>query len=405
MMAAISAVQSGAKVVVFEKKHRPGLKLGITGKGRCNLTNTAPFDDFLSHYGKNGKFLRTPFNKYFRNQLVDFCHSIGVATATERGGRVFPLSATAPQIARKIVEYAEKSGVAFYTDTQVTKIATKNKAVVSLKIKSEKNRLAESEFYVKAAIIATGGLSYPSTGSTGDGYRFARSAGHKVIAIRPSLIPLVSNKKLCSRLMGLSLKNVKVTVRINSRVKNKLFGEMLFTHFGLSGPVILSLSRDIVDALRDKSKVGISIDLKPALDDDKLDARLLRDLKTNAKKKMKSILKELLPSKMIDVCLELTGIPADLQGHQMKAAQRKKLRIWLKNFELPISGYRPIEEAIVTAGGVNIREIDPRTMESRLVKGLYFAGEVLDIDGDTGGFNLQAAFSTGYLAGQKAAEK
>jgi hypothetical protein len=256
-----------------------------------------------------------------------------------------------------------------------------------------------------AVIVATGGASYPGTGSTGDGYRLAESVGHTIVPIRPALVPLETAGDVAPRLQGLSLHNVNVRLWINGKKQAEAFGEMLFTHFGVSGPIILSLSGRIVDALRQGRRVTLSIDLKPALDERKLDARLLRDLDAHGKRQFRTLLKDLLPSKLIPVCTDLTSISPYKVGHQITAQERKRLRTWLKDFRLEVTGHRPLAEAIITAGGVDVREIDPRTMASRLVDGLYFAGEVLDVDADTGGYNLQAAFSTGWLAGRSAAQR
>jgi len=256
-----------------------------------------------------------------------------------------------------------------------------------------------------AVIIATGGASYPASGSTGDGYRLAKSVGHTIVPIRPALVPLEAAGDLAPKLQGLSLRNVTVRMRIDRKRQAEAFGDMLFTHIGLSGPIILSLSRQVVDALGLGHRVILSIDLKPALNERELEARLLRDLAANGKKKFRTLLKGVLPGKLIQVCADLTGIPPDKVAHQMTAAERKRLRMWLKDFRIEVTGYRPFTEAIITAGGVDTREVDPRTMASRLVKGLYFAGEVLDVDADTGGYNLQAAFSTGWVAGRSAARE
>jgi predicted Rossmann fold flavoprotein len=258
-------------------------------------------------------------------------------------------------------------------------------------------------FRADAVIIATGGASYPATGSTGDGYRLAESAGHTIVPVRPALVPLETAGTVAKALQGLSLRNVGVTLWVNNRKHGDAFGEMLFTHFGVSGPIILTLSRDVVDALRDDQAVRLGIDLKPALDHPALDKRLLRDIDQNGKQHMQNLLKGLLPRKLIPVCLELVGIAPDRMAHQITAKERQRLRVWLKDFSLDVTGYRSFKEAIITAGGVATGEVDPRTMESRKVAGLYFAGEVLDIDADTGGYNLQAAFSTGWVAGRSAA--
>jgi len=262
---------------------------------------------------------------------------------------------------------------------------------------------AGREYHAPAVIVATGGVSYPATGSTGDGYRLAAAAGHRVVPIRPALVPLETKGDTAARLQGLSLRNVKVAIFVGGNRSAEAFGEMLFTHFGISGPVILSLSRTVVDALDAGKQVGVSIDLKPALHEHVLDERLLRDFDHHGKRKFETLLKGLLPTKMIPLCVEQVGIPPERRGDQITAGERERLRGWLKGFRLEVTGARPVDEALVTAGGIDTREIDPRTMASRLVKGLYFAGEVIDVDADTGGYNLQAAFSTGWLAGRSAA--
>ena len=396
LMAAGQAASQGAKVTLLEKMDSPGRKLFISGKGRCNITNVAPINEFIEHFGLNGRFLRQAFHRYFSEDLLEFFHTQGVATITERGGRVFPASGLSSDVVNALVQWASHEGVKIWTASPVEEIIFEDGSVVGAKT-------AHAQLDADAVIIATGGASYPGTGSTGDGYKLAQQAGHKIIPIRPALVPLVTAGDVAKELQGLSLRNVAVTVWTNGKKTDSAFGEMLFTHFGISGPIILTLSRDIVDSLRAGKKVALSIDLKPALDDGKLDARLLRDLKELSNKQFKTILKELLPKTLIPVCSNLTAIPEDKVGHQINAQERKRLRTWLKDFRLEILDHRKFNQAIVTAGGVDTRQVDPKTMQSRLVKGLYFAGEVLDIDADTGGYNLQAAFSTGWLAGRSAA--
>ncbi|MFC1475022.1 NAD(P)/FAD-dependent oxidoreductase [Candidatus Zixiibacteriota bacterium] len=393
MMAAGQAAELGANVILFEKKTQAGRKLSITGKGRCNLTNIAPLQEFISYFGKNGRFLHQAFNRFFSNDLIDFLKRLGVNIKTERGGRVFPEGENAPAITEALFQWAKEQGVAFKHKTSVEKLLIDNQKIIGVKTSDKK-------YPADAVVIATGGLSYPATGSTGDGYKLAKSVGHTVIPTRPALIPLETAGQVAQNLQGLSLRNVKVSVFIDNKKKSEAFGEMLFTHFGLSGPIILTLSGMIVDAKALKKRVSLSIDLKPALDEAKLDARLLRDIQTHGKKQFHTLLKDLLPAKLIPVCSQLTKIPSDKIVSQITVDERKRLRNWLKDFRFNITGHRPIDEAIVTAGGVDLREVNPKTMESKLVNGLYFAGEVLDIDGATGGYNLQAAFSTGWLAGQ-----
>jgi predicted Rossmann fold flavoprotein len=397
MMAAGQAAASGIVTLLLEKKTRPGRKLSITGKGRCNLTNIAPLLDFITHFGKNGRFLRQAFNRFFSEELATFLGDMGVDIITERGGRVFPAGEDAPAVAEAMVRWTKQQGVIIKQKSPAEKLLTGTEGILGVRANGH-------DYEADAVIIATGGVSYPATGSTGDGYRLAASVGHKIIPIRPALIPLVTAGDTARRLQGLSLRNVNVSVRIDGKNRDSAFGEMIFTHYGLSGPIILSLSGSIVDALVLRKKVTLSIDLKPALDEHKLDARLLRDLQTHGKKQFHTILKALLPSKLIPVCCDLVSIRSDKEAHQISSEERRRLRTWLKDFRFEITGHRPIEEAIVTAGGVDTSEVDPRTMASRLVPGLYFAGEVLDIDGATGGYNLQAAFSTGWLAGQSAAK-
>jgi hypothetical protein len=409
-MAAGQAAEQGATVLLLEKMDRPGRKLRITGKGRCNLTNVAPLSDFIAHFGPNGRFLRQAFSRFFTPDLVAFLEGLGVPTVTERGGRVFPASQEATDIVDALVRWVRDRGVTLRTRSPVERLLVEGERVTGVwiagnQVSSEKPGFSDSERLYRAAavIVATGGASYPATGSTGDGYRLAESVGHTVVPIRPALVPLETAGDVAPRLQGLSLRNVTVRLWVDGKKQGDLFGEMLFTHFGLSGPTVLSLSRQAVDALRLGQSVRLSIDLKPALDERKLDARLLRDLDAHGKQQFRTLLKGLLPRKLIPVCLDLTGIPPEKLAHQITAQERKRLRAWLKDFRLQVTGHRSFREAIITAGGVDTREVDPRTMASRLVEGLYFAGEVLDVDADTGGYNLQAAFSTGWLAGRSAA--
>jgi predicted Rossmann fold flavoprotein len=396
-MAAGQAASVGARVTVLEKMDRPGSKLRITGKGRCNLTNVAPLADFISHFGQNGRFLRSAFTHFFTPDLVAFFEREGVETVTERGGRIFPASDRAEDVVDALVLWARREGATLYTGQTVKELSVQGRRVVGVILADGQQLQAD------AVVLATGGASYPGTGSTGDGYRLAESVGHSMVPIRPALVPLETAGDIAPRLQGLSLRNVTVQVWVDGKKRVDAFGEMLFTHFGVSGPIILSLSRTVVDALRQGESVSLSIDLKPALDVKKLDARLLRDLDVHGKRQFRTLLKGLLPSKLIPVFLDLTGIPPDRAANQITSAERKRLRRLLKDLRLEVTGHRPLREAIITAGGVSTRQVDPRSMASRLVEGLYFAGEVLDVDADTGGYNLQAAFSTGWLAGRAAA--
>jgi predicted Rossmann fold flavoprotein len=396
-MAAGQAAESGGDVLLLEKMDRAGRKLHITGKGRCNLTNVAPLPDFIAHFGSNGRFLRQSFSRFFTPDLVVFFEDLGVRTVSERGGRIYPVSEEAGDVVNALVRWIGKRGVNLKTKTPVERLLVDGERAVGVQT------IDGQIHHADAVIVATGGASYPGTGSTGDGYRMAEAVGHTIVPIRPALIPLETKGDVARRLQGLSLRNITARLWVEGKQQAELFGEMLFTHFGVSGPIILSLSRQAVDALRQGQRVILSIDLKPALGEAKLDDRLLRDLDAHGKRQFRTLLKELLPKKLIPVCVDLTYIPPDRPGHQITAKERGQLLTWLKDFRLEVTGHRPLAEAIVTAGGVDTREVDPRTMGSRLVEGLYFVGEVLDVDADTGGYNLQAAFSTGWIAGRSAA--
>ncbi len=418
IMAAGQATEQGLSTLLLEKKSQLGRKLSITGKGRCNLTNIASLPDFLDHFGKNGRFLRQPFNRFFSPDLASFLADLGVDIKTERGGRVFPADDNAPAVTKALVRWIHTVGVTVISGLSVDKLLVKDNRIAGV-------RANNREFFARRVIIATGGLSYPATGSTGDGYLLAQSVGHQVIPTRPALVPLETAGKVAQSLQGLSLRNIRVRVEVDSssgesgaegasRGKGKgkkqkgqkeQFGEMIFTHFGISGPIILTISRQVVDALQMRKRVFLTLDLKPALDEKKLDARLLRDIQEHGKKKFQTLLGGLLPSKLVPVCCQLTRISPDKISNQISGDERRRLLDWLKCFRLEIKRHRSYNEAIVTAGGVSTQEINPRTMESKLISGLYFAGELLDVDGETGGYNLQAAFSTGWLAGHSAAEQ
>jgi len=392
-----SGMTAGAQTLLLEKMHRPGRKLGITGKGRCNLTNVASPAEFTSHFGPTGIFLRQAFHRFSNDELVAFFEGLGVSTLVERGGRIFPASEQARDVVDALTRWMRTQGVTVRSGVSVDDLLLEGGRVRGVRDSGGRDHPAD------AVIVATGGVSYPATGSTGDGYRLAQSAGHSIVPVRPALVPLETRGDAAPRLQGLSLRNVNVGVLVDGAKRGEAFGEMLFTHFGLSGPVILSLSGGVADALEAGGRVSVSIDLKPALDERKLDERLLRDLDLHGKRKFETLLKDLLPAKLIPLCVEQVGISPERRGHQITAGERGHLRAWLKDFRLEVTGVRPIAEAIVTAGGVDTNEIDPRTMASRRVDGLYFAGEVMDVDADTGGYNLQAAFSTGWLAGRSAA--
>jgi predicted Rossmann fold flavoprotein len=413
LMAAGQAARQGAKTLILEKMQSPGRKLGITGKGRCNLTNVTALPEFISHFGETGRFLRQAFSRFFTADLIVFLGELGVPTVTERGGRVFPASGRAQDVVAALVRWLRGVGVTLVTEAPVERVILHGDRVVGVQVApvsfggrqgGTRDDSGGRMISGAAVILATGGASYPATGSTGDGYRLARTLGHTIVPIRPGLVPLETAGDLAPRLQGLSLRNVRARLRLNGKKVAELFGEMLFTHFGVSGPIILTLSKRAVDGLRQDQKVTISLDLKPALDERKLDERLLRDLRSHGKQRLRTVLKGLLPQTLIPVCLELTAISRDRLASELTLQERRRLRAWLKDFRLEVTGYRPFTEAIITAGGVDTREVVPRTMASRLVHGLYLVGEVLDVDGDTGGYNLQAAFSTGWIAGRAAAE-
>ena len=397
LMAAGQAALAGAQVLVLEKMRRPGRKLCITGKGRCNLTNVAPLPEFIAHFGPTGPFLRQAFHRFFTPELLELFNALGLKTVTERGGRVFPASGKAPEVFAAMERWLQDVGGAIRTDTRVDQLQIEGHRLTGVLCNGK-------TMACRSLILATGGASYPLTGSTGDGYRLAEQAGHRIIAIRPALIPVITAGTQAARMAGLQLRNIQVRLFINGKKKGDAFGELAFTDFGLSGPVILTLSGRMVEALHDKNEVYLQLDLKPALDEKKLDARLLRDFEQRRTESMESVLRGVLPREMVTVALEAIRIEGERQAGTIRSEERKRLRHWLKNFRLQVVGHRPIEEAIVTAGGVDTREVDPRTMESRLLPGLYFAGEVLDLQADTGGYNLQAAFSTGWLAGRSAAQ-
>ncbi len=398
MMAAATAASAGAAVILVEKKEKVGRKLSITGKGRCNLTSAVDKDGLIKGFPGNGRFLYSSFHEFSNLDLIDFFEQRGLKTKVERGNRVFPESDKAEDVVKVLYKTILEAGIKIMTACPVHKIIIESGRTKGVDCKAGK-------LSADAVIIATGGLSYPGTGSTGDGYQWAAAAGHKIVDPRPGLVPLLAREEWVKELQGLSLKNTRAVAYEDSGKKiNEDCGELLFTHFGLSGPIILSMSRDIGEYLHLHHKpVQIELDLKPALSEEKLDERLQRDLDKYSRKMFKNALDDLLPAKMIPVMVRLSGIEAGKFCNQIIRSERLKLVNLLKHLPLTIYGTRPIAEAIVTAGGVDVKEVDPKTMQSKLVPGLFFAGEVLDVDGYTGGYNLQASFSTGYVAGKCAA--
>lgn len=401
LMAAGQAAMRGARVILLEKKHMPARKLGITGKGRCNLTNTGETQDFSQAFGDKYKFMRFSLGRFSNQDLISFFHGLGLELITERGGRVFPAAQEAGAVVRSLLDWIKGCGVEIRPDSQVKEIRLVNHRIQGVVVQDNSR---ESQFIEGDKIIlATGGASYPATGSAGDGYILARELGHTIVSVYPALVPLETRGSMAQEMQGLSLRNVQAHIFIQGKKQASAFGEMLFTHFGISGPIILSLSKTAVWALNQNQKVKLVIDLKPAVSHSQIKSRIARVMHEKGKKKISNILKEFLPLKMIPVFLKHTGIDPDKRGSAVTSEEQKSLRLWCKELSMEICGHRSFEESIVTTGGVKLAEVNPKTMESRKIKGLYFAGEILDIDADTGGYNLQAAFSTGWVAGNSAA--
>lgn len=392
LLAAGRAAELGAKVLILEKMRLPGRKLLITGKGRCNITNDAAISEFITHVYPNGRFLRNAFSQFYSKDIIDLLAKYGVESTLERGGRYFPASNQSKDVLEALLRWVKEYQVEIQTGLRVEKLIVENNAILGVQANGQ-------QFLARKVILSTGGKSYPATGSTGDGYELARAVGHSIEKAIPALVPLETEGDLAQKLQGLNLRNVNAVVWVNGKKMGEDFGEMIFTHFGLSGPIILTLSRIVVAELAKNNKVEITIDLKPALDEQKLDNRLIRDLNEHGKKKVGNIFSYWLPASMIPVFIELLEIDPDKECHQVSAKERKQIRHLLKNLRFKISHNRSFKEAIITAGGVLTSEISPKTMESKLVSGLYFAGEMIDLDAETGGYNLQIAYSTGWLAG------
>lgn len=406
MMAAITAAENGNKVTIIEKMPSFGKKLLITGKGRCNITSSLYMSEFIKNTPGNGKFLYSAFQNFTNADIIEFLKKQGLEVKEERGNRIFPVTDKSIDVLNCFLKRMDELKIKYKLHTKVEKILIKNHEIVGVQTERET---------IKAdrVILATGGKSYPLTGSTGDGYRMASEIGHMIEKIKPSLVPLeVYQKETCKQLQGLSLKNIEI--KLIDMDKNKTiyedFGEMIFTHFGISGPTILSASAHLirykdVEYLLKKQKIKLVIDLKPALTEEQLDDRILRDFKELKNKQFKNSLDKLLPQKMIPVIVQYSEIHEDKKVNEITKEERRRLVECLKKFEVNIKGFRPVEEAIVTSGGISIKEINPKTMESKLIKGLYFAGEIIDVDAYTGGFNLQIAYSTGYTAGMNCGQE
>lgn len=406
MMAGISAARCGNDVVILEKMNMLGRKLLITGKGRCNITSSLDISEFIQNIPGNGRFLYSCFEKFTNKDIIELLEKHNVKVKEERGNRIFPVSDKSMDVLDAFIEELKQLKVKIITNAKVQKILIDSNKVSGVEFVKDGNIIIEKADKV---ILATGGNSYQATGSTGDGYKIARELGHTITPIKPSLVPLITKNEsleLCKSLQGLSLRNVQIKIEDAQKGKTiyEDFGEMLFTHFGVSGPTILSGSAHLlryknVEELLNSGKVILKIDLKPALNEEKLDARVLRDFEKDKNKFFRNSLNELLPQKLIDPIIKLSGIDGNKKVNEITKQERTRLVKLLKNFTVVISGFRPINEAIITSGGVAIKEINPKTMESKLVEGLYFAGEIIDVDAYTGGFNLQIAYSTGYVAG------
>lgn len=393
MMAAIFAARNGNKVSIYEKNEKLGKKLFITGKGRCNVTNACDIEQLFQAVMTNRKFLYSGFYSFDNQQTMEFFKEIGLKLKIERGERVFPVSDKSSDVIKALENELRRLNVEIHFRTAVKQIVIENEMVKGVILEREK-KMIEAE----AVIIATGGKSYETTGSTGDGYQFATEAGHTIKEPQPSLVPFEIREKFCKEMQGLSLKNVKITVKSGKKVIYEDMGEMLFTHFGISGPLVLTASTQLHKYLP-KKDITVSIDLKPALSEEELDQRILRDFQEFVNKQFKNALDKLLPKKMIPIIIELSGIASEKKVNAITKEERRNLVHCMKNLTMHVTGLRGFQEAIITKGGVHVKEINPGTMESQFVKGMYFCGEVLDLDAVTGGYNLQIAWSTGYLAG------
>lgn len=393
LMAAVIAGREGAKVTLLEKMNYVGKKMGITGKGRCNITNACDMSDFIKNTPGNGKFLYGAYERFTNEDLLQLLHDAGLETKVERGGRVFPASDSALDVRNTFMKLMKHYGVDVHLEEPVKKLLIDDGVVTGVVTDKE-------TYHADSVVIATGGKSYPATGSTGDGYILAAQVGHKITDIRPSLVPIVTEESWVKDLMGLSLRNVELSLVAKNKVQAKMFGEMMFTHFGITGPIVLSLSHTVGKLMHKKNigTIGLDINLKPALSPETLDKRLQKDFDLYSKKQLINGMKDLLPSRLIPLIIELAGINPQKPINQISKEERQQIGYMLQHMPLTVKGLRPVEEAIVTAGGISLKEFNPKTMESKLVKGLYGAGEVLDIDAFTGGYNLQAAFSTGYVA-------
>ena len=396
-MAAITSGSKGVKTVLLEKNNSIGRKILITGKGRCNITNTAALDIFLEEFGKEGEFLRTAFFKFFNKDLINFFESKGLMMKIERQGRVFPSTDSAASVINVLEESLRESNVNIMYNANVSDIVKEKDYFVVKLMKKESIK-------AKKLILATGGISYKATGSSGDGFSIAEKTGHSVTPLTPALVPLVTKENWVKRLKGLALKNIRITFLYGKKKIVSPIGEMMFTHFGVSGPLILDMSGKVVSFLKDHENMKLTVDLKPALSEDKIDSKFITEFTNNGRSKIKNILKDFLPNALIPIFLELSDIDYETSGSQITQKERKNLVGLLKFLPMTVTGSLPIEEAMVTAGGVSLKDINPRTMESKVLPGLYFAGEIIKGSAKSGGYNLQQAFSTGFLSGEEASK-
>jgi predicted Rossmann fold flavoprotein len=397
LMAAAEASNPKHSIVVLEKMHRTGIKLRISGKGRCNITNEEGMQSFINRFGKKGRFLKYPFSQFFNHDLLKYLNEMGVPTKLERGGRYFPQSDRATDIVEAFEKKLDDLRIPIVRQTPVLGLSKNEEGRFVLDVKHAGELM---KVQADQVCICVGGLSYPATGATGDGYRMAKTFGHTITPTSPSLVPVLTGGDIAKRLQGLTLRNITVSIWDEGKKVKEMFGEMMFMRKGITGPIILTLSETLVSMLDQKKVVPIRIDLKPALDHKKLNLRLLREIEKNNKQSFGKLLKALLPLKMIDLFVDLLQIDSSKPLHQITGEERKRLRMLLKEFPMEVIGHDSYDHAIVTAGGVSLKEIDPLTMESRLTSNLYFAGEIMDVNGETGGYNLTSSWSTGYLAGR-----
>ena len=402
LIAGVEAHNPDHSIVILEKMHKTGIKLRISGKGRCNITNEESMQSFLNRFGKKGRFLKYAFSQFFNHDLLKYINDLGVPTKLERGGRYFCESDRATDIAVAFEKKLSELNIPIAMKAHVTRIEKNDGDQYILQVKQGEH---QTQVLADQVCVCSGGLGYPATGSTGEGYAMAQAFGHTIVDTAPSLVPVLTAGDIAKRVMGVSLRNISLSIWDEGKKVTEMFGEMMFTRKGVTGPIILTLSETLVTMLDSRKEVQIKIDLKPALDHKKLDQRLLRELSNNSKKNFRSLLKSLLPLKMIDLFVDLLEVDPEKKLHQVTGEERKRLRMLLKEFPMQVIGHDSYDHAIVTSGGISLKEIDPTTMESKLAENLYFAGEVIDVNGETGGYNLTSSWSTGYLAGRSMRNK